>query len=273
MHQPKLRRLTLALALAAPLALAVHAPALAQPSLNDVLPNFVGAAVGFAPEHAGADRTIWGVAPGGRVALGGERFVSLAGPVAELNLLNHRWLQAGPVGIYRFGRSDAHDRAVRALGDLDPAVELGGRIGVSWLGMAGPVPLRLRAGVAVTGDVTGRYSGAQILPAASVWVPLSPRVFVGAGAYARFGSAAQNRYYFGVSPAGAAASGLAPFRPGGGASGTGVWPALVWRLNDSWALGAGALWTRVGDEVAGSPIVARGARDGFVGGVGVAYTW
>lgn len=268
MTAPLLRRL----ALAAPLALGAPA-AFAQPALNDILPNFVGLGIGAAPEYAGSDRTAWGLAPGGRVGLGGERFVSLAGPVAEINLLNSRFLQAGPIAIYRFGRSDAEDRAVRALGDVNPALELGGRVGVSWLNAQGPVPFRLRAGVAVTSDVTGRYGGVQILPGASLWVPVSPSVFLGAGAYARFGSAAQNRHLFGVSEAGAAASGLAAFRPGSGVSGYGVWPAVVWRLNERWALGGGALWTRVADEVAGSPIVARGSRDGFVAGVGVAYTW
>ncbi len=193
--------------------------------------------------------------------------------MAEINLLDSRWLQAGPVAIYRFGRSDAEDRAVRALGDVNPALELGGRVGVSWFNTQGPVPFRLRVGVAVTGDVTGRYGGAQILPAGSVWVPLSPSVFLGAGAYARVGSGGQNRYLFGVSQAGAAASGLAAFQPGSGLSGYGVWPAVVWRMTDRWAVGGGALWTRVADEVAGSPIVARGSRDGFVAGVGVAYTW
>jgi outer membrane protein len=250
---------------------AASGPACAQLSLNDIMPNFVGLGVGVAPEHVGANRYTWGVAPGGRVALGGERFVSLTGPAAEVNLLNSRWLQAGPVAIYRFGRSDAGASAVRRLGDLDPAFELGGRVGVSYVGMVGQVPLRLRAGVAVTGDVTGQYGGAQILPSASVWVPLSPNVFVGAGAYARFGTGSANRYFFGVTPAGAQASGLPAFRPGSGASGYGVWPALVWRLNERWAVGGGALYTRVADEVGRSPIVRD--RDGFVAGIGVAYTW
>lgn len=247
--------------------------AVAQPSLNDIMPNFVGIGVGAAPSYSGSSDTTWGVAPGARVSLGGERFLSLAGPAAEINLLNSPNFQAGPVAIYRFGRSDVDDRAVRALGDRNAALELGGRVGVSWINTQGPVPFRLRAGVAVTGDVTGRYGGAQILPAASLWVPLSPTVFVGAGAFARFGSGSQNRYFFEVTQAGSAASGLPAFRPGSGFSSLGVWPAVVWRVTDRWAVGGGAIYTRLSDEVAGSPIVARGSRDGFVAGVGVAYTW
>lgn len=255
------------------LAAGLSAPALAQPSLNDILPNFVGAGVGVLPEHAGADRATWGVAPAARVALGGERFLMLSGPAAEINLLDHPFLQAGPVAIYRPGRSGAGDRAVRALGDLDPAFELGGRVGVSWVRTQGPVPFRLRAGLSVTGDAAGRYGGVQLLPSASVWLPLSPRLFLGAGAFARFGSSAQNRYFFGVGEAASAASGLPAFAPKGGFTSFGAWPALVWRVNDRWAVGGGLLYTRLSDEVAGSPIVRRGSRDGVVAGIGVAYTW
>jgi hypothetical protein len=102
----------------------------AQPSLSDLLPNFVGLGAGIAPEHAGSSRSIGGAAAG-RISLGGERFVALTGPFAEVNLLNHSMFQAGPVVNYRFGRSDAEDRRVRALENVDPIVELGGRVSVS----------------------------------------------------------------------------------------------------------------------------------------------
>jgi outer membrane protein len=255
------------------LLLLLRLPAAAQPTLNDILPNFIGIGVGATPEYSGADRMSWGIAPAGRIALGGERFVSVTGPAAELNLLDHPFLQAGPVALYRPGRSDAGDSAVRALGDLDAALELGGRIGISWLNTAGPVPFRLRAGVAVTGDVTGQYGGVQVLPSASLWVPLSPAVFVGAGAFARFGSAAQNQYFYGISASGAAASGLPAFAPTGGLTSVNAWPAIVWRVTERWAVGSGFLWTRLSDEVSGSAIVQRGSQDSFVGGLGIAYTW
>jgi outer membrane protein len=264
---PWIRRALLALACLSPL------PGAAQPTLNDILPNFAGIGIGATPAYPGASETSWGIAPAGRIALGGERFVSLTGPAAELNLLDHPFLQAGPVALYRPGRSGADDPAVRALGDLDPAVELGGRVGISWLSTQGPVPFRLRAGVSVTGDVTGRYGGVQVLPSASLWVPLSREVFIGFGAFARFGSVAQNRYFHGIGADGAAASGLAIFAPKGGLTSVNLWPAIVWRVTDRWAVGGGMLHTRLSDEVAGSPVVQRGSRDGITAGLGVAYTW
>ncbi len=245
----------------------------AQPSLNALLPNFVGVGVGLSSEYKGSDSTEWGAAPAARIALGGERFVSLTGPAAELNLLDSSWLQAGPVGIYRHGRSDAEDAVVRAIGDRDATVELGGRIGVSWLKTDGPVPFRLRAGIALTGDVTGQYGGVQVLPSASLWVPLSPDVFVGTGVFARIGSAAHNRYFYGVPAEGAAASGLPAFSPKGGLTSAGAWPVVVWRVTPRWAVAGGFLYMRLADEVADSPIVQRGSRDQWAGGLAVAYTW
>lgn len=143
----------------------------------------------------------------------------------------------------------------------------GGRIGL------GSIPFRLRGGVSVMGDVTGQYTGLSIIPSASIWVPLSPQVFVGAGALARFASASQNRYFFGVSQVGSAASGLPVFTPGSGLATVTAWPAVVWRLNANWAVGGGLAYTSIMGDAADSPIIQRGSRDPLVGGIGIAYTW
>ncbi len=267
-----LAALTAALAAVTAALTSLGAPAQAQPTLGDILPNFAGAGLGFAPEYLGSRNTIFGAAPGGRISLGGERFVALTGPYAELNLLDHRTIQAGPVLNYRFGRSDAEDSAVRALGNLDPLLEAGGRIGFHYLGL-GRIPFRLRAGVTVLGDVTGQYGGVSVIPSGSLWVPLSPNLFVGAGALARFAPASHNRYYFGISSAGAAASGLPAFAPKGGATTFTAWPAVVWRLNESWAVGGGLAYTQILGDSADSPIVQRGSRNQLIGGIGIAYTW
>lgn len=266
-HRPMKRLLTAALP-----ALVAAAPAAAQPSLGEIIPNLVGGGIGFQQEYLGSSRSTFGAAPMGRVGLGGERFAALTGPFIETNLLDSRFVQAGPVANIRLGRSGAQDQRVRALGDLDWGLELGGRVGLTYLNTQG-IPFRARAGVAVVGDATGRYGGAQVIPAASLWVPLSPTVFVGAGVAARFGSAGQNNHYFGITPQGAAASGLPAFRAGSGMTHLTAWPAVVWRITDSWALGGGFAYTRLGDEVANSPIVQRGSRDNWVGGIGIAYTW
>ncbi|WP_165838805.1 MipA/OmpV family protein [Roseicella frigidaeris] len=254
------------------LAMARPDPAAAQPSFADIMPNFLGAGGGFAPEYSGSSRLEGGAAPVGRVSLGGERFAAITGPFAELNLIDSPTFQAGPALNYRFGRSGAEDRQVRALGSLDAGVELGGRFTVAYFNTNG-IPFRARAGVAVLADASGHYGGAALVPSASLWVPLSREIFVGAGLVTRFASAAHNRYFYGVSAAGAAASGLRAFEPKGGFTTLTAWPAIVWRFRDNWTLGAGMAYMRLSDEVAGSPIVQRGSRDQFIGGVALAYTW
>lgn len=255
------------------LALAVADPARAQDPMDGIIPNYVGAGAGVAPEYLGSNRSTFGAAPAVRWQFDGQRYVSVLGPRIEANLLNSRNFQLGPILNYRFGRSGADDRAVRNLGSLNAVLEGGITLGGTYIG-AGAIPFRIRAGVSVVSDMTGAYGGVSALPFANFWMPLSPTVFVGTGVSARFSPASQNRYYFGISQAQSVRSGLPGFDPGGsGFAQFSAWPAVVWRFADNWALGASLLYTRLSDEAARSPIVRRGSRDQWVGGVGVAYLW
>ena len=264
-------RSALAFGLAAGMSLA--GPARAQDPMDGILPNYVGAGAGVAPEYLGSRRSTFGVAPALRWQFDGNRYVSVIGPRIEANLLNSPYFQVGPVLNFRFGRSGADDRAVRALGSVNAVVEGGITVGGTYIG-TGAIPFRIRAGVSVVSDMTGGYGGVSALPFANLWVPLSPTVFVGVGASARFSPASQNRYYFGISQAQSQRSGLPGFDPGGSGFGQfSAWPAVVWRFRENWAVGASLLYTRLSDEAAASPIVRRGSRDQIVGGVGVAYLW
>lgn len=261
----------LVLALAVGLSLA--RPAHAEDPMDGILPNYVGAGAGVAPEYLGSRRYTFGAAPAVRWQFDGQRYVSVIGPRVEVNLLNSPNFQLGPILNYRFGRSGADDPAVRALGSLNGVLEGGITVGGTYIG-TGAIPFRIRAGVSVVSDMTGAYGGVSALPFANLWVPLSPTVFVGVGASARFSPASQNRYYFGISQAQSQRSGLPGFDPGaGGFAQFSAWPALVWRFGENWALGASMLYTRLDDAAARSPIVRRGSRDQFVGGMGVAYLW
>lgn len=248
------------------------APARAEDPLDGIVRNYVGAGAGVAPEYLGSRRSTFGVAPALRWQFHGERYVSLIGPRVEVNLLNHPNFQIGPILNYRFGRSGADDRAVRALGGLDAALEGGVTIGATYIG-TGALPFRVRGGVSVVSEMTGAYGGVSVLPFANLWVPLSTQLFVGVGVSARISPASQNRYYFGISEAQSLRSGLSGFDPGGGFSSISAWPAVVWRFSEQWALNAAVHYTRLSDEAARSPIVRRGSRDLLVGGVGIAYLW
>lgn len=250
----------------------IAAPALAEDPMDGILPNYVGAGAGVAPEYLGSRRSTFGVAPALRWQFQGSRYISLLGPRIEANLVDHPNFQFGPIVNYRFGRSGAEDRAVRNLGKLDAVVEGGFTVGTTYIG-TGSVPFRIRGGVSVVSDMSGAYGGVSVLPFANLWVPLSPQVFVGLGASARISPAAQNRYYFGISPAQSLRSGLSAYDPGGGFSSISAWPAVVWRFADNWTVSLAGHYTRLSDEAARSPIVRRGSRDQFVGGLGIAYLW
>ncbi len=248
-------------------------PAMAQEGMGNLIPNYVGAGAGFAPSYLGSNRSTFGAAPAARLQFDGQRSISLIGPRIEANLLNSQYFQVGPILNFRFGRSGADDRAVRNLGSLNSVLEGGITIGGTYIG-TGAIPFRARAGVAVVSDMTGAYGGVSALPFVSLWVPLSPTLFIGAGATARFSPASQNRYYFGISQAQSQRSGLAGYDPGGsGFAQFSAWPAVVWRFRENWAVGASMLYSRLSDEAAASPIVRRGSRDQLVGGLGIAYLW
>ncbi len=245
----------------------------AQDPMDGILPNYVGAGAGVAPEYLGSRHSTFGAAPAARWQFDGQRYVSVIGPRIEVNLVDSPYFQLGPILNYRFGRSGADDRAVRNLGSLNGVLEGGITIGGTYIG-TGAIPFRVRAGVNVVSDMTGGYGGVSALPFANLWLPLSPTVFVGAGVSARFSPASQNRYYFGISQAQSVRSGLPGFDPGGsGFAQFSAWPAVVWRFSDKWVASASMHYTRLSDEAANSPIVRRGSRDQLVAGVGVAYLW
>jgi len=268
---PGLFRFCTGLVVAAGLSFAM--PARAEDPMDGILPNYVGAGAGVAPEYLGSRRSTFGAAPAVRWQFDGQRYVSVLGPRVEVNLLNSPNFQVGPILNYRFGRSGADDRAVRALGNLNGVLEGGITIGATYIG-TGAIPFRIRGGVSVVSDMTGAYGGVSALPFANLWVPLSPTVFVGVGVTARFSPASQNRYYFGISQSQSIRSGLPGFDPGaGGFASFSAWPAIVWRVTDNWVVGASGYYTRLGEDAARSPIVRRGSRDQLVGGLGIAYLW
>lgn len=53
-----------------------------------------------------------------------------------------------------------------------------------------------------------------------------------------------------------------------------AWPAVIWRLDKSWALGAGFMYQKLSGDAADSPVVKdRGNANQFIGGLGLGYLW
>ena len=192
-------------------------------------------------------------------------------------------LQLGPVAGVRFDRSSRKikDAAVRALGERDKAVELGGFVGVGKTGVFTSAYDNLSVRVAVTKDVAGAHESFIVTPAIEYFTPLSTRSFVGLGVSADYVGKKYGRYYYDVDAAGALASGLPEYSRAGDGSGfkkVGVnltgGLSLSGDIRKGWALFALGGYSRMLGDYADSPIVSiAGSKNQWIGAVGVGYTF
>ena len=248
-------------------------PASASGIQVDVIPNFIGAGVGSTTEWMGAKDRIWAIVPGARIQLANHRFVELYGPLADMNLAAHPNWEFGPAVSFRFGRKDVSDPVVNALPPIDGGLEGGFFAGWHYVQTEG-IPYRVRLGVSLTTAISGGTAGGHATPYASLWVPLSPTVFVGLGGGFTWSSESFMQQRFGVSPEASAASGLPQYSAGAGVRQYYVWPALLFRISPQWYAGAGAFYQRITGDGAASPIVTeRGERDQISAGIGLGYSW
>lgn len=239
----------------------------------DVIPNFVGVGVGVTTEWLGAKDTITALVPGGRVQLENNRFIELYGPIFDMNVLDHPNWEFGPMVSYRFGRSDVKDPVVNLLPPINGGLEAGAFAGWHYVRAEG-IPYRLRLGVSLTTAVSGGATGSHVTPYASLWLPLSPTLFVGVGGGFTWSSESFMQQRFGVTPEGSAASGLPVYSAGADVRQYYLWPAVIWRFAPRWYAGAGAFWQRITGDGAASPIITqRGDRDQISAGLGIGYAW
>lgn len=193
-------------------------------------------------------------------------------------------LQLGPVAGVRFDRSsrkNIKDAAVRALGERDKAVELGGFVGIGKTGVLTSAYDNLSVRVAVTKDVAGAHESFIVTPAIEYFTPLSTRSFVGLGVSADYVGKKYGRYYYDVDAAGALASGLPEYSRAGDGSGfkkVGVnltgGVSLSGDIRKGWALFALGGYSRMLGDYADSPIVSiAGSKNQWIGAVGVGYTF
>lgn len=187
-------------------------------------------------------------------------------------------VEFGPVVNLRLDRtSRIRDARVRALGEIDTAVEAGAFLGVTRNGVLHDYDF-LTARVDVTHDVTDTHGSLIVTPNLEYATPLSTTTLIAAAVSADYAGSGFARTYFGVSAAGAAASGLAPYDLDGGfknvrASLLGS-ASLSGDLRRGWALFAIASYSRLLGDFKQSPIVRdAGDADQFFTALGVSYTF
>lgn len=268
-------------------ALAFGSPALAQEEeQRSTLTVGIGAA--YVPSYEGSDD--YRVIPAPQIRGKVHDFAFwMRGPGLYVDAIPNRDesgldFQLGPVVNLRLDRTSGKrmkDSQVRALGKRDTGVEVGGFVGIGKTGIFTSAYDNLSARVAVTKDVAGAHDSYVVTPAIEYFTPLSVRSFVGVGLSAEYVGKKYGRYYFDITPAESAASGLAPYDRAGAKSGfrrlnanlTGGY-SLSGDLRRGWAIVGLAGYARMLGRYGDSPVVAdAGSRDQWIGALGIAYTF
>ena len=246
----------------------------------------IGIGAGLVPSYAGSDD--YRVFPlpliVGRV---GGVGISPNGPGFNLDLLSKppargpakTSVSFGPSFRFRNDRADQiQDDVVELAAELDTAIEVGLNGGVS---IPGVLHSRDRLGLStsVRWDILGAHNGMLIEPGVSYFTPLGRATVVQLSLSASIVDDDFADYYYSVSPADAAATGLAQFQADGGLNSLGTLAIVTFDLDGN-ALNGGfniyglAGYSRLVGDAAGTPFTSvRGSADQFIGGIGVGYTF
>ena len=190
-------------------------------------------------------------------------------------------LELGPLAALRLDRTGKLDNpAVRALGRLDKAVELGGSIGVQRTGVVTSPYDTLSFSLSYQHDVTGAHGSYVASPEIDYDTPLSEHAFVSLSASADYVGAGFGRYYYGVDRAGSIASGL-PIYPGADKAGwkdCNLSTMAVHSLTGNLLHGLGVFATGGYQRLLGayrrSPVVADvGSANQWSGALGLEYSF
>lgn len=279
-------------ALAATCLFVASSPALAQPegqgpprgeNVFDGDYVTLGAGLAISPSYDGSDNYDISPLP---VILGSVAGIDFEprGPGLALDVIPDRNgakvdFILGPVGRARFDRnSGIRDDVVRDLGELDVAVELGAVGGVKVNRVFNAFD-SLTAEVDLRWDVAGAHRGRVIAPSLTYFRPINRGMAASLTISADHVDDDYADYYFSISPAGSAASGLPGFNATGGWKNVGI--AAFGAIDlDGNAMNGGfsviliGSYSRLLGDPKRSPITSiRGDADQFFGVVGIGYTF
>lgn len=281
------------LALVAALSLAAAAPLAAQetrgedrpPSSGTVFDDnwlSVGIGAGLTPSYAGSDDYVVIPAPLVQGRIGPVRITPRAAGAA-FDILPKPdagpGLQFGPTFRFRSDRSSRIvDPVVAAAGELDSAFELGATAGVGFPAVLNPYD-NLSLSVDTRWDVAGAHDGMVVEPGITYFTPVSRGAAVSLGLGAQFVDDNFADYYFSVSPAQSAASGLPVFQAEGGLRSLGATVVTGFDLDGDLANGGLSLfavggYSRLMNDAADTPYTSlRGSADQAFGAIGLGYTF
>ena len=245
--------------------------------------NFtIGLGLGYAPSYEGSDNYV--ISPAGvvRGRVSGINFYSRAtaiyvdlvreAPDADLNV------EIGPMANLRLDRSSRiRDDRVKALGEIDAAIELGGFVGVTKNKVFHGYDFAT-VRLDVTRDVADAHDGLVIAPNIEYATPLSTSFLIGASLSAEHVSGKFANTYYSISPTGALASGLAAYDADGGWKNVRGTLLATYSLSGDLRRGAAIFgvgsYSKLLGDFKDSPIVRdRGDKNQFFAALGVSYTF
>ncbi len=257
-------------------------PATNLPDPNDRSDQFtIGLGGALVPDYEGSNDYRLVPAPIVRGRVGGIGF-STRGTSLAVDLVprgsGKLSVNAGPIVGLRLNRNGKiKDPVVALLPKRKKAIELGGFAGLSYHGLTNPYD-SLGAKVEVVHDVASAHRSTIVSPSLDFSTPLSRSTFVGLSAGLDFVQRRFADYYFGVTPADAALSGLPAFAPRGGLKDWKVNLLAVQSLNGNLlhglSLGGTLGYSRLQGDFKRSPLVAqRGKAGQWLGALGLGYSF
>lgn len=245
----------------------------------------VGLGVADLPDYEGSDDYRLVPAPGAIGTFHGFAF-TYAGNRLSVDLIPDAPgstidIQAGPLGVVDFNRTSRKsidDRRVRALGEVNTAIELGGYVGIGKTGIITSAYDKLSASISYRYDVASAHKSGILQPSINYLTPLSRKSAVGLFASAEHAEQGYADAYFTVTPTGSIASGLPVYYARHGwknyTLGALATVSLTGDLFHGVKLVAGGTYKRMLNDFGDSPLVSiAGSRSQWLGAVGLAYTF
>lgn len=227
----------------------------------------VGAGAIYMPDYEGSNDME--VLPFPFISVTYNDLFYIQGPELGLNLLrlhptDDLSIKAGPLARYRRDRSEKRNRALKGLGKVDMAIEVGGAARVDYRNW--------HLGLSLAKDVAGGHEGLVGRGEIGADFTLSDRLTASASAYTTWVDRDYMQTYFGVTSIQAARSGLPTFKADGGIKDAGATVGLSYQLSDHWLIAGTGGYARLLNDAKNNPLVRqRGSADQWQAGLFVAY--
>lgn len=172
----------------------------------------------------------------------------------------------GPVGNVKLPRREDADDALRGLGNVGWAFELGlfaEYWPADWLRTRAEVRQGIGGHHGIVSDIT-----------ADVVVPVDKQITLSAGPRLTLATGAALAPYYGIDPAQSLASGLPVYDPKGGVRSYGAGAQVSYKWSPKWESHAFIEYDRLTGDAANSPLLTRGGSPNQATvGVGASYTF